>query len=109
MYTHTHTYAHTHMHAHTCTHTHARTHMHTHTHTHICTHTHARTHMHTHTHMHTQGLLRHVIEHQPEDPMAYFHEEIAKIKKEVEEDNVRHLPAIMAAMCSWHQLHMPHL
>ncbi len=47
------------------------------------------THTHAYTHTHTQGLLRHVVEHQPEDPMAYFHEEITKIKKEMEEANVR--------------------
>ena len=32
-----------------------------------------------------------VITHQPEDPIAYFHEEISKIKKEMEEMNVRTL------------------
>lgn len=31
----------------------------------------------------------HVITHQPEDPIGYFHEEITKIKKEMEESNVR--------------------
>jgi len=30
----------------------------------------------------------HVITHQPEDPITYFQEEIAKIKKEMEESNV---------------------
>eukprot|EP00731_Ephydatia_muelleri_P001887 Em0001g1887a len=35
-----------------------------------------------------QGLLRHVITHQPDDPIAYFHEEISKIKKEVEENHI---------------------
>ena len=35
-----------------------------------------------------QGLLLHVIEHQPEDPITYFHEEITKIKKEMEDSNV---------------------
>ena len=37
----------------------------------------------------SQGLLLHVIEHQPEDPITYFHEEITKIKKEMEDSNVR--------------------
>lgn len=36
-----------------------------------------------------QGLLLHVVQHQPEDPIGYFHEEITKIKKEMEETNVR--------------------
>ena len=35
-----------------------------------------------------QGLLLHVVQHQPEDPIGYFHEEITKIKKEMEETNV---------------------
>lgn len=35
-----------------------------------------------------QGMLTHVVVHQPEDPIAYFHEELSKIKKEVEENNV---------------------
>ena len=35
-----------------------------------------------------QGLLLNVIEHQPEDPITYFHEEITKIKKEMEDSNV---------------------
>lgn len=35
-----------------------------------------------------QGLLTHVMLHQPEDPISYFHEEITKIKKEVEESKV---------------------
>ena len=29
-----------------------------------------------------------VITHQPDDPIGYFHEEITKIKKEMEEMNV---------------------
>ena len=36
-----------------------------------------------------QGMLTHVVVHQPEDPIAYFHEELSRIKKEVEENNVR--------------------
>ena len=36
-----------------------------------------------------QGLLLHVVQHQPEDPISYFHEEITKIKKEMDETNVR--------------------
>lgn len=35
-----------------------------------------------------QALLMHVITQQPEDPISYFHEEITKIKKEMEELNV---------------------
>ena len=35
-----------------------------------------------------QGMLTHVVVHQPEDPIAYFHEELSRIKKEVEENNV---------------------
>lgn len=35
-----------------------------------------------------QGMLTHVVVHQPEDPIAYFHEEVSRIKKEVEENNV---------------------
>lgn len=35
-----------------------------------------------------QGLLTHVIVHQPDDPIGYFHEEIGKMKKEMEESNV---------------------
>ena len=35
-----------------------------------------------------QALLTHVITHQPDDPISYFHEEITKIKKEMEELNV---------------------
>ncbi|CAI8031615.1 hypothetical protein GBAR_LOCUS17944 [Geodia barretti] len=35
-----------------------------------------------------QGMLTHVVVHQPEDPVAYFHEELSRIKKEVEENNV---------------------
>ena len=35
-----------------------------------------------------QGLLTHVLINQPDDPIAYFHEELTKIKKEVEEQNV---------------------
>ena len=34
-----------------------------------------------------QGLLLHVVQHQPDDPIGYFHEEITKIKKEMEETN----------------------
>lgn len=34
------------------------------------------------------GLLRHVIVHQPDDPISYFHEELTKIKKEVEASNI---------------------
>ena len=33
-------------------------------------------------------MLTHVVVHQPEDPIAYFHEELSRIKKEVEENNV---------------------
>ncbi len=35
-----------------------------------------------------QGLLTHVMTHQPDDPISYFREEIAKIKKEMEESKV---------------------
>ena len=35
-----------------------------------------------------QGLLLHVVQHQPEDPISYFHEEITKLKKEMDETNV---------------------
>lgn len=38
----------------------------------------------------------HVITHQPEDPIGYFHEEITKIKKEMEELNVRKSDIIIA-------------
>ena len=33
-------------------------------------------------------MLTHVVVHQPDDPIAYFHEELSRIKKEVEENNV---------------------
>ena len=36
-----------------------------------------------------QGLLMHIVVHQPEDPISYLHEELTKIKKEMEESNVR--------------------
>lgn len=36
-----------------------------------------------------QELLMYVISHQPEDPIGYFQEELTKIKKEMEELNVR--------------------
>ncbi len=35
-----------------------------------------------------QGLLTHVMLHQPEDPISYIHGEITKIKKEVDESKV---------------------
>ena len=35
-----------------------------------------------------QGMLTHVVVHQPQDPIAYFHEELSRIKKEVEDNNV---------------------
>lgn len=38
----------------------------------------------------------HVITHQPEDPIGYFHEEITKIKKEMEELNVRKSAIVVA-------------
>lgn len=37
-----------------------------------------------------QALLLQVITSQPDDPIGYFHEEITKIKKEMEELNVSH-------------------
>lgn len=40
-----------------------------------------------HANISMQSLLKHVITHQPEDPISYFHEEIIKIKKEMEENN----------------------
>ena len=39
-----------------------------------------------------QGLLTHVVVHQPEDPIGYFSEEIGKIKREMEESNVSPYP-----------------
>ena len=35
-----------------------------------------------------QGLLHQVVIEQPEKPFEYFHKEIGKIKKEMEESNV---------------------
>ena len=43
-----------------------------------------------------QGLLTHVVVHQPEDPIAYFHEELSRIKKEVEENNVSSVPSALS-------------
>ena len=37
----------------------------------------------------SQGLLHQVVIDQPEHPFEYFHDEIKKIKKEMEESNVR--------------------
>lgn len=33
-------------------------------------------------------MLTHVVVNQPEDPIAYFHEELSRIKKEVEDNDV---------------------
>ena len=41
-------------------------------------------------------MLTHVVVHQPEDPIAYFHEELSRIKKEVEENNVS-----LRRYCMW--------
>ena len=47
-----------------------------------------------------QGMLTHVVVHQPEDPVAYFHEELSRIKKEVEENNVRlFIPILRSLSC----------
>lgn len=53
-----------------------------------------------------QGLLHQVVREQPDNPFEYFHEEISKIKKEMEESNVNskyswtiHYIIIMIAMC----------
>ena len=39
-------------------------------------------------------MLTHVVVHQPEDPIAYFHEELSRMKHEVEENNVRSLLSV---------------
>ena len=39
-------------------------------------------------------MLTHVVVHQPEDPIAYFHEELSRMKQEVEENNVRSLLSV---------------
>ena len=41
----------------------------------------------------------HVITFQPDDPIGYFHEEITKIKKEMEELNVRKLSKMCRVLC----------
>ena len=47
-----------------------------------------------------QGMLTHVVVHQPEDPVAYFHEELSRIKKEVEENNVMlFIPILRSLSC----------
>ena len=50
-----------------------------------------------------QGMLTHVVVHQPEDPIAYFHEELSKIKKEVEENNV----SLYIISTNWKTSHTP--
>ena len=60
-----------------------------------------------------------MVVHQPEDPIAYFHEELSRIKKEVEENNVSSVPSalsiymyfikLLASVCLHCPDEIPHL